>query len=543
MSRTPPTFLSLGTSNFSALRHCDEIYVDKSELIYDMAGARRGKFMLTRPRRFGKSLLVSTFSSLFKYGTRDFKGLPIKKLWKDTVYPVVRLDFSEIRNFNDADEFVGRFTEHLSDRFGVAGFEYDPTRSSLMTQLSAWMQMLPINSLVVLIDEYDAPMTVTLDNPILYRQVRRTMGEFFSVVKAKERCMRFFFMTGVTKFSTTSVFATLDNLTDISLLPKYAAIAGFTAEEVRKHYPEHLKRAAHMLDMSVEQVLETMEQYYGGFAFGMFARVRVMCPWSVLNFLTHPDLGFQNYWRINAGHPKTLMRYLLDKDLTRPKSFAKDRVLRLGDLAVSGQFDDINLDVLLTQEGYLTIQSVNSVGVARLGYPNKEVMISMAELYSRELLANRIVVKPGEVETLKLLATGDMESIVARANEASFMVDVERFPATDAATVRAHIQVLMVGAAHVTDMVMHQDDDQCDLDFFVGNRHWRYWVKIARPGEDSQAILREGVREAREHPYRPMHEGEEYWHLVLVYHVQKRGWLDYELIHSGPVQTKKKGKS
>ena len=198
--------LPLGTSSFSTLRENNEIYVDKTSLVYRLAQTR-GKIFLARPRRFGKSLLVSTFESLFKSGLKDFQSLAIEKLWNDKTYPVVRLDFSELKEFNSVAQFSTNFTEMLRLKFSAAGFLCEKNEPFLILRLSNWLSGLKPSSLVILVDEYDAPLTACLDQPELFAGVRSLMSQFFLTLKSNEGCQRFFFMTGITKFSNTSIFS------------------------------------------------------------------------------------------------------------------------------------------------------------------------------------------------------------------------------------------------------------------------------------------------------------------------------------------------
>ena len=156
--------LPLGTSDFSALRLADEIYVDKTELIYELA-SQKGKYLFVRPRRFGKSLLISTFESLFNYGLKEFGGLAIDKLWNDEAkYFVVKLDFSEAKYFSSPEEFSQRLASLIARNFSRVGFSYVPdSAESIFHQWSDWLKTLDSDSLVVLVDEYDSPLTSCLD--------------------------------------------------------------------------------------------------------------------------------------------------------------------------------------------------------------------------------------------------------------------------------------------------------------------------------------------------------------------------------------------
>lgn len=191
MANIENKLLPVGTSDFSTLRLRNQIYVDKTELIYQIASQSQ-KFFLARPRRFGKSLLISTFESLFKYGLRDFKGLAIENLWKEEcTYNVVGLDFSLIPSFSSVEVFSKKFMAILSGSFSPFGFNYVPDPlNDFFDQLFTWMRAQPRNSLVILIDEYDAPLTGCLNNKDLFESVRAVMANFYAILKSNDRVLR-----------------------------------------------------------------------------------------------------------------------------------------------------------------------------------------------------------------------------------------------------------------------------------------------------------------------------------------------------------------
>ena len=288
--------LPLGTSDFRTLRTCGELYVDKTASICRLA-RERGKFLLVRPGRFGKSLLVSTFESLFSNGVKAFRGLAIEALWHDKTYPVVWLDFSGLKSFESRSQFSADLRSLLQAAFLPLGFQFQPTIDTLnfIDQLKLWLASQPPNSLVILIDEYDAPLTAHLDDSPVFECIRDCLEKFYAALKEYEGRLRFFFMTGITKFSSTSIFSAFNNLQDISLDPLYGNILGYTDEEVRTAFGPYLTRAAEALGMPLETLLSKLKDHYDGFSFDEEAKHHVYCPWSVLNFLSRPDHGFQNY--------------------------------------------------------------------------------------------------------------------------------------------------------------------------------------------------------------------------------------------------------
>ena len=432
--------LPLGSSDFRSLRANKEIYVDKTALIHDMVEpSQRRKLLLVRPRRFGKSLLISTFESLFKNGLKDFKGLAIEKYWCDKKYQVVRLDLSEIKEFSTADEFEQKFYEKLITKFSGVGFQYKNNGLLLMTQLSEWLSLLEPSCLVVLIDEYDAPLTNCLDQPNLFKEVRSAISELFLTLKSNEGCLRFFFMTGITKLSNTSIFSAFNNLEDISLYPKYGTLLGYTEEEIKLYFKDYLSRAAAQLGMAEDQILEQLRANYDGFSFDQNASSHVYCPWSVLKFFNYPELSFQNYWYASGGQPSVLKKYLMNHELEKPISFDQVKQVRLSELIAAQQYNDLSIDVLLTQSGYLTIKSVLKNGYAVLGYPNQEVALSMAQLYSDELLKGNPLEDPQGPMISDIMATGSTEEVVKAFNRAVNAIDYQRYPIMDEASCRAYL--------------------------------------------------------------------------------------------------------
>ena len=275
--------LPYGTQSFSALRDGEQIYVDKTAMIYELARGRN-KVFLARPRRFGKSLLVSTFASLLAHGLRDFQGLAIEKLWKDKTYHVIQLDFSNISNFDTPDRFESRFRSMLAVRFAPLGFEPSGDADRFMEEFSAWLSLQANASLVLLIDEYDAPLTQVLRNKTLFDGVQKVLREFFNILKTNEGCFRFLFLTGITRFSHTSIFSGFNNLYDISLSPEFGTLLGYTESEIETYFSEYIEAKAQTLKISRQELIAQLREYYDGFSFDSDGSTHVYCPWSILSF-------------------------------------------------------------------------------------------------------------------------------------------------------------------------------------------------------------------------------------------------------------------
>lgn len=199
---------------------------DQTALVYRLALKKR-KYVLLSPNRSGRSRLLATFASLFRDGIEDFRGLVIEKLWKDTTYDTVTLDFSRLTDVNDIAAFRTRFDEHLVSQFGAVGFEKSPSSDmSVMAQLDVWLQSRKPSSLVLLIEESDAPLSTRLNNKALFDDVLNLLNEFYARLKSCEGCLRFVFMTGAAKFDTAGLSSAFDQVIDISRDPQYGSLFG-----------------------------------------------------------------------------------------------------------------------------------------------------------------------------------------------------------------------------------------------------------------------------------------------------------------------------
>lgn len=339
-----------------------------------------GKFLLARPGRFGKTLLISALESLFQHGLRDFEGLAIEKLWTDKTYNVVRLDFSCIAVFSDLADFERKLENLLIRSFGKIGFQ-GKSGTSVTQQLAGWLEDLPTRSLVILIDNFDSPLTAGLNDETLFNRIRAELNAFYAVLKSCDNCLRFLLLTGVMKLGGSCLFSGINDLTDLTLSPRFGALLGFTSEEMTGTFSGYLDRARHKLNMPLDELMLELERRYGGYCFEGGGRVRVFSPKSVLSFLSNPDLGFRNFRTMNADFSAVLKKYLPDEELLRSIADNEPQEVRLSALEDVMDIKDIDALVLLTQAGCLTIKSVAGDGWAELGCPNREVSDFMAEVF------------------------------------------------------------------------------------------------------------------------------------------------------------------
>lgn len=356
----------IGIQNFEKLRQDGYLYIDKTGLVYSLVQTSNCYF-LSRPRRFGKSLLISILEAYFLGKKELFKGLAIEKLEQEwTVYPVLHLDLN-IEKYDSID--------NLTDILNVNLKLWEQTYGSNDAETSVSLRFAGIirraykqtgRRVVVLVDEYDKPLLQSIGNKALQEEFRNTLKPFYGVLKSLDGCIRFALLTGVTKFGKVSVFSDLNNLDDISMNNQYATLCGITEKEIHTNIEEGIRSLASAQNLSYEETCVKLKEMYDGYHFTSDSE-GIYNPFSLFNALKNKSFG--NYW-FETGTPTYLVellkrnRYNL-KDMTETVSSA--------DVLNSIYGDDEPIPVIY-QSGYLTIKGYNPrFKTYRLGFPNKEV--------------------------------------------------------------------------------------------------------------------------------------------------------------------------
>ncbi|MDR1484496.1 MAG: ATP-binding protein [Planctomycetaceae bacterium] len=363
--------LALDTQSFENLRNTDSVYVDKTEVIYKMITGGRIYF-LSRPRRFGKSLLVSTLEAIFK-GKKDlFDGLYIYDKWKWEQYPVIKIDWTSVSH-STPEEMKSSLIFHLKNiaqDYGITlEAEFAP---DCFRELIKSLYTITGKQVVVLIDEYDKPITAHITDSHL-EAIKTTVHNFYQVMKGSDEYLHFVLLTGVSKFSGLSIFSALNNPRDITLREEYATICGYTQEELESNFSEYIDRAAEYLKMTREEVLEKIRYWYNGYTWD--GKTAIYNPFSTMNFFQ--VRRFTGYW-FRSGTPTFLIEIIQRRD-------SMEGVLEpiVVDESIFDEYDpaDINEIPLLFQTGYLTIKQMELTadGFAEytLGIPNMEVNKSL----------------------------------------------------------------------------------------------------------------------------------------------------------------------
>ena len=358
--------LPIGIQSIVEILEEDQIYVDKTSFAKQLID--NGKhYFLSRPRRFGKSLFVSTLEHIFKGNKNLFKRCQIYESdydWQE--YFVIHFDFSQIltRNSENLEDSLKRTLMEIAKDHGVS-VDLPSSQEGMINVIKALSKK---NKVVVLVDEYDKPIINNLNNLEVAKQNRKLMGDLFGALKSLDKYLKFTFFTGVSKFSQVSIFSGLNNLKDITMTPKYAGMMGYTEEEIKKDFKEHVQKIAKEKGKQEQTVLKEIRDWYNGYRFSK-EQTSVYNPFSTLNYLDEGET--QSYWYA-TGTPS----FLIDQVKKHPQSVIplKGAEALKSELSDINQLDDIDLVPLMFQTGYLTItdhrEEENSY---KLDFPNKEV--------------------------------------------------------------------------------------------------------------------------------------------------------------------------
>ena len=380
----------IGIQTFSEIRNTDKLYIDKTEYIYHMAHTNGKYFFLGRPRRFGKSLLVSTMQSYFEGKKELFQGLAIEKLEKEwTEYPVLHFDMSlgkhmekeQLERYllyilanNERRQGITKLSDGVAESIGLdpakgLGAFVDP--NIRLTNLIQTLYEKSGKQVVVLIDEYDAPLLDVAHETEQLDVLRNVMRNFYSPLKGCERMLRFVFLTGITKFSQLSIFSELNNITNISMDDEFAGICGITKEELLENMSEDIDMLANALGYSREMTIDKLKEHYDGYHFSKNSP-DVFNPYSLLNCFAKRELGA--YW-FTSGTPTYLINMMRKYD-TLPATIAPLEALESAFDAPTETM--VTITPLLYQSGYITIKDYDrETTLYTLDFPNKEIKVGL----------------------------------------------------------------------------------------------------------------------------------------------------------------------
>jgi hypothetical protein len=407
--------LSTGQQDFVTLRNRGLIYVDKTMFAHQLITSENSFYFLSRPRRFGKSLFVNTLKELFLGNKQHFKGLFIEDKIEWKTYPVLHFDFSNM-GFKE----IG-LVEAIENRLNELSKHYEITLAQKGIGLKFKELILKLKektdeNVVILIDEYDKPITEYLEFGQAANEQCDILRSFYGIIKGSSAHIRFFFLTGISRFSKMSIFSELNNLTDLGFQEKYHNICGYTKEEMDHYFPAHIQAVADKREMTYEQTWEEMKRWYNGYSWDGVQKV--YNPFSILQFLDSQQFG--NYW-FQSGTPKFLIQFLKPQFRIELKNIEVD-------METFNAYDitNLNIETLLFQTGYLTIKSKTKFEKYILDYPNKEVEQSMTQYllmdYSQNARGSAIA-----KSLIESIESNDFEKFIETINQLFASIPAEIF--------------------------------------------------------------------------------------------------------------------
>ena len=475
----------IGIQTFERIRKEDKLYIDKTEYIYRMAHTSGTYFFLGRPRRFGKSLLVTTMQSYFEGKKELFKGLAIEKLEKEwTEYPVLHFDMSGGKHMykEQLEEYLDYRLQEEEKKWGVT----KPVKgaNNRLIDLINTAYEKSGKQVVVLIDEYDAPMLDVVHEKEQLDMLRNMMRNFYSPLKYSEAKLRFVFLTGITKFSQVSIFSELNNIINISMNDEYAGICGITKEELLTQMSEDIDELAKSQELTREETIAELKENYDGYHFSAKSP-DVYNPFSLLNCFSTREFGA--YW-FSSGTPTYLIK-MMRKFKVMPTNISKM-------YAKSSAFDAPTENMtaitpLLYQSGYLTIKGYDKFSkLYTLDLPNKEIKVGLFESLLPNYLEGMFA-QNGDV------AIAQMSVLIRQDNMDGALQLLQTFlgtvPYCNVTNYEGHYQQMLyiifsLLTGYVVDVEVHTPKGRLDI---VMLTHTRLYIIELKLNKNAQAALQQ----------------------------------------------------
>ena len=504
------------TGSFKKFYLNDQIYVDKTEYIYNLIN-NEARVFISRPRRFGKSLTLDTIATLFETGVEPyFKGTWIYDKWTEPTYPVFRLSFLNLDN-SSMDLFKKQLNSKITEfanKISVKGYvEKTEPEDSILSLLEKLEE--ETRQIVILIDEYDYQLTSNINNDELYKQFQQKIKRIYANIKDKF-AIKFLGITGVTRLKDVSIFSVGSDIRDITNSSAYSQMIGFTRDEIKKFYIDYLKSAAsyenncnvdEVTDTQLESLLDRLAQNYDGYCFDEDYEKKVFSTWSVNTFLQSvvdkKKVQFGEYWYDNGGLPSILVNYLKTHELNAFEYLNKEKsvTIPVNDFLNPTSLTTINQNVLMCQTGYLTLRSALTSGdlTVDLGIPNGEIYKALNRLLAINFYKEGIYALAKGVRDL--LDAGDIEDIIDRFNSVINSVSYDHFPINSEAAIQNYLYLFLIGAGIETTTESHSSKGRADLIIETKNRRLVFELKYAQNETEAKTKLTDAVEQIKARDY------------------------------------------
>ena len=500
------------SENIENIVEKDSIYVDKTEYIYNLTKQYERVFF-SRPRRFGKSLTLNTIGTLFEKGVEPyFKGTWIYDKWDQVKYPVLHLSFLEYPT-TDLSEFKRRLCLSIykfAEAHKIKNLLEDKEPSVLIVNL--FDAMKDEQRLVFLIDEYDCQLTANITNPPLYDEFKNCIRDFYAALKGKKQ-IKFLAVTGVTRLKDVSIFSVGSDINDLSYDHAFSQMIGFTRDEIKKFYIDYLKLGIsyekHIDTDSVtandiEEFLDRMAEQYDSYCFDNYYERKVFSTYSVNNFLKaivkDERVVFGDYWYDVGGLPSILKNYMDSHNLNIDKLLTSEIAIPYNDFINPTTLIDINESVLMCQSGYLTLKSeIDRNDDVILGTVNREVRSALFSLLSLRIYERNV--SPYASGKKYVLEQGSTNDIISLFNSVLAALSYDKYPVNDEPTLRALLQVYLLGKNHDVRVEQHNSKGRSDIIVNFPKRRVVLELKYTDKASNEQKKLDEAEKQIIEKGY------------------------------------------
>ena len=504
------------TGSFKKFYLNDQIYVDKTEYIYNLIN-NEARVFISRPRRFGKSLTLDTIATLFETGVEPyFKGTWIYDKWTEPTYPVLRLNFLNFDK-NSLEKFNNKLNSKITEFAELNKVTTYKEKEEAEDSIDHLLEQLRLENrqIVILIDEYDCQMTANINNETLYKQFQEKIKSFYANIKDKF-AIKFLGITGVTRLKDVAIFSVGSDINDITNDSAYSQMIGFTRDEIKKYYIDYLTLAAsyenkcrveEVTDTQIESMLDMMAQNYDGYCFDEFYKKKVFSTWSVNKFfksvVSNKLVYFGEYWYDNGGLPSILVNYLKTHELNSFDYLNKENPITIpvNDFLNPTSLTTINQNVLMCQTGYLTLRSALTSGdlTVDLGIPNGEIYKALNRLLAINFYKEGIYALAKGVRDL--LDAGEIEDIIDRFNSVINSVSYDHFPINSEAAIQNYLYLFLIGAGIETTTESHSSKGRADLIIETKNRRLVFELKYAQNETEAKTKLTDAVEQIKSRDY------------------------------------------
>lgn len=498
----------IGIQSFRKIRENDFLYVDKTALIYDIV-TKASHYFISRPRRFGKSLLISTLIELFKGNQALFEGLWIENKIEWIKYPIIHFDFGRA-DFKD----IG-LEAAILDRINsiASAYELILTKAGFANRFDELIKRLAAQGkpVVVLVDEYDKPIIDYLDQPEQAKANRDLLKAFYSILKPADDYLRFVFLTGVSKFSQVSIFSDLNNLNDLTLDPNYVNLLGYTQEELEHYFDSEIQQGAGRVTH-----LQDIKEWYNGYSWD--GEHFVYNPFSVLNYFSKKV--FQNFW-FSTGTPTFLVKQI------RQEFEYNWENLKVSMHAFDNfQLENVSPETLLFQTGYLTIKAVDKDQLYTLSYPNKEVKQSLLNYLLADLSVTHVSrVAPSVVQLRNALQAHNLDQFVDVINSLFAAIPYQLFLAKKEAYYHSIIFLTLHLLGYYTEAEVSTNKGRLDAVIHTSTAIYVLEFKLNQSAE----IALEQIRE-RDYAARYQLSGQDIFLVGINFDAETRKINEYQLV-------------